>query len=330
MTLAEMAAMVCGKTRQSDAGAVAKCKTYLRQRYLMIAEGELWKDLIFALPFTFDMEETVAANLFGPNYWSRGAGVWHLPASVDKVLAVRSAAAGMDVADQYQFFRTTLDEFSETGDPIKFYVEQRVVADLRGLLTTVEAEGVTLQNSAPDNQAYKVRYIDLDGEVQTLSGNLEAAGGISNTFYPQVILSGTKAATGGGVWFALDGDIVNTAAAAATSWTRYPTVRVVPRPESNVELRALVKRKAIELTDDEDAPEIDGVDNALMAFAEADMYQRARQLGKSQAKAGEAVALLQQLKAVAVAQQANRLQIVPHVGEVSGSVWDGVGDKGHW
>lgn len=330
MTLDEMAQYVCGVVRQSAAGDIAKCKGFLRQRYKMIAEEELWKDLLFALPFTFDMTETVAANLFGPNYNSRGAGIWHLPAGVDKVLALRTAEHGVDVADVNQFFRTSLDEFAETGDPIKFYVEPRVVANLKGLLTTVEAEGVTIQNSAPDSQAYKVTYVDLDGETQTLSGNLEASGGISNTIYPQVILSATKAATEHAVQFILDGGVVASGAATATAFTRYPTIRVLPIPEANVAMRALVKRKCMQLVDDGDEPEIEGVDNCLMEFAQADMLKRARQYGKAQAVVQEATALLTQLKVVAVAQQAQRTQVVPIVGEVSGSVWDGVGNKGYW
>ena len=43
MTLAEMADFVCTKVRQTDAAAVAACKTYLRQRAEMIWNDQLWK-----------------------------------------------------------------------------------------------------------------------------------------------------------------------------------------------------------------------------------------------------------------------------------------------
>lgn len=329
MTLDEMAQMVCGKVRQSDAAALVKCKTYLRQRYKMIAQSELWKDLIFALPFTFDMTAETSGELFGPNWFSRDAGVWHLPSSVDLVLGLRSSDVGLDVADNYQFFKTTLDEFEETGDPVKFYVEQRVVADLRGKMAEIEVDGVTLANGAPDNQAYKVRYIDLDGEQQDFVGNFVAAGGESATFFPQMILSATRMEGQQSAYFATGGSEIALAAGPRTAWKTYPTVRLVPRPTGDVALRALVKRKCIELESDSDAPEINGVDNALMAFAQVDMYERARQLGKAQVKGQEALALLQQLKTVAVAQESHRMQIVPYVGQVAGEVSDMEG-KGVW
>lgn len=330
MTLDDMAQMVCGKVRQTDAASLAKCKTYLRARYKMIAQAELWKDLVYAMTFTFDMTSETSGEVFGPNWFSRDAGVWHLPSSVDRVLGLRSSSTGLDVTDNYQFFKTTLDEFADTGDPVKFYVEQRVVADLRGKLAEIEVDGVVLLNGSPDNQAYKVRYIDLDGEQQDFVGNFVAGGGSSAAFYPQMILSATRETGAQSAYFALSGSEIALAAGTRTAWRTYPTIRLVPRPTADVALRALVKRKCIELEADSDAPEINGVDNCLMAFAQVDMYERARQMGKAQLKGQEALALLQQLKLVAVAHESTRMQIVPHVSEVSGAVWDGVGDKGHW
>lgn len=330
MTLNEMAEYVCGVVRQSAATDIRKAKEFLRQRYRMIASEELWKDLLFQIPFTFDMAAESAGELFGPNFFSRDAGIWHLPSSVDKVLALRTDEHGIDVTDGYQFFRTSLDEFTETGDPVKFTVEHRVVADLRGKLAEIEATGVAIYNAAADNQAYKVRYLDLDGEARNFVGTFSPSATPSATFSPQVILSATKLATSGSAYFALDGVEIALAASTDTEWKSYPTIRIFPRPTASLDLRVMVKRKCIDLTDDGDSPEIDGVDNCLMTFAQVDMLKRARQYGKAGAVTSEALALLNQLKVVAVAQQAQRTQVVPIVGEVSGSVWDGVGNKGYW
>lgn len=329
MTLLEMASLVCGKVRQSDAAGLTRCKEYLRHRYRMIAAEELWKDLLFAIPFTYDMTAETAGELFGPNWFSRDAGIWHLPSSVDKVLALRSAAGGVAVSDQYQFFRMSPDQFAETGEPVEFFQEQRVVADLRGKLAEVEADGVVLTNGAPDNTAYKIRYLDLDGEQQDFVGNFVAAGGSSASFYPQIILSATRLTGQASAYFSLGGTEIAIAGANRTDWKTYPTLRLMPRPTADVSLRALVKRKCIELTEDGDSPEINGVENCLMAFAQADMLQRARAYAKADAVVGEASALLKQLKTVAVAQEANLNRIVPFVGEVPGEMTN-FGGKGYW
>lgn len=330
MTLSEMASLVCGKVRQSDTASLARCKEYLRHRYLMISAEELWNDLLARLEFTYNISETVAANLFGPNFYGRSAGIWHLPAGVDRVLAVRSSDYQLPVVDRFQMFSTTLDQFSETGEAVQFEAEGAVVADLRGVLSSVEAQGVVLSSDPTDaGQFVRVRYMDLDGEVQTLAAELDAGGGYSNTFYPQVIFSASKQATQQAVSIVLDGGVVGTAAASATAWKKFPRLRLFPIPTADTALKAMVKLKAQEMTDDGDEPQIRGIDNCLMAFAQADMLQRARAYAKAEAVVGEASALLKQLKTVAVAQEANLNRIVPFVGEVPGEMTN-FGGKGYW
>lgn len=330
MTLSEMASLVCGKVRQSDAASVARCKEYLRQRYLMIAAEELWNDLIARLEFTFNVTETVAGNLFGPNLFGRSAGIWHLPAGVDRVLSVRTSDGGLPVVDRFQMFSTTLDQFAETGEAVQFEAEGAVVADLRGLLDTVEAQGVVLLSDAADaGQVVRIRYMDLDGEVQTLAATLDAGGGYSNTFYPQVIFSASKQATSAAVSIVLDGSTVGAAEASATAWKKFPRLRLFPIPTADTALKALVKLKAQEMTDDGDEPQIRGIENCLMSFAQADMLQRARAYAKAEAVVGEGSALLKQLKTVAVAQEANLNRILPFVGEVPGEMTN-MGGKGYW
>lgn len=330
MTLAEMAELVCGKARQSDAASVARCKQYLRHRYKMICAEELWNDLLMRLEFTYQMTGPTAADLFGPNYFSRDAGVWHLPSGVDRVLAVRSSSFSLPVNDPFDLFATTLDQFAETGEAVEFYNEGAVVADLRGALTGVEAEGVVFSSAAEDaGLTVRVRYIDLDGEVQEVEGALPVGGGYSNSISPQVILSASKQTTQQAVNLVLDGETVGSAAAAETVWRKYPRIRLLPIPTADTALKALVKLKPQELTDDNDEPQVRGVENCLMAFAQADLLQHARQYGKAQAVVQEGTALLKQLKTVAVAQEANLQRIVPAAYETPGEVGFGT-SKGYW
>ena len=332
MTLLEMADYVCGKVRRTDAASVTRCKGYLARRYEMICAEELWKDLIYRLEFTYNMTTTQADDLFGPNMQSRDVGIWHLPAVVDKVLAVRSATSPLAVDDPLQMLRSTLDEFGESGDPVKFYMEGAVVADLRGALDDVLAGSVVMTGLDADaSTAIRVRYLDLNGEMQTLDDTLDP-GGAGDPFYPSVIVSASKATTTGplGLYLSQTGDTLSTAPAASTQFPRLPRLRLVPAPTEDLALKVLVKLKAQSMTDANDEPQINGIENCLMAFAQADMLQHERQYGKAQAVVGEGTALLRQLKTSAVAQEACLQRIVPIVGETPGE-WDSsTGGKGFW
>lgn len=321
MTLGDMAALVCAKVRQSDAMALLRCKQFLRQRYEMIWNEEMWTDSLFRLEFSFDMSTTaVASDLPFANFFSRDVGIWHLPPTVDRILALRKTDQGVGVADNFRFYRDTLDAFAQTGAPVAFSVEGAVVADLRGKLTTVEAEGVVLNSPGGDSgAAIRIAYLDFDGEEQILtSSNVDA--GYSNTFYPQVILSASKTATNNSIAFALDGDQIAVMTAAALVAKRCPRIQLLPMPTDTTEFKALVKRKPLRLSDDNDEPAIRGVDNCLMEYAQADMYERGRQLGKAALKRADADKLLGQLKKIEVAQEANHCQIVPDVSEPSGLI----------
>jgi len=55
------------------------------------------------------------------------------------------------------------------------------------------------------------------------------------------------------------------------------------------------------------------LDDALIAFAMADLLERERQFGKAQAKVGEAVALVNETLLAERDQQQNHIQIIPEV-----------------
>lgn len=322
MTLGDMAAFVCAKVRQQDTTALARCKEFLARRYVMIWDDQLWKDSLFRLEFTFRMDVVGAASMLAyGNYFSRDGGVWQLPPSVDRVLALRKTNDAVPVNDQFRLYRETLDAFAETGEPVAFHPLPPAVADLSGSLSGVESEGVTLNSNAADGAvAVRVRYIDLDGEEQVTDINLPAAGGYSAVFDPQAILSMSKPATNEDVEVILDSEVVATFGAQETNAKKRARVRLMPMPVDNVDLAALVKVRAQLLSDDGDEPALRGIENCLLAFAQMDMLQRARQYGKAQLVGQEAVALLDQLKRIEVVQEAQSTQIVPEVAEPSGSI----------
>ena len=333
MNLYDMANYVASKVRQTDQAAIARCRLFLRQRYEMLWHEALWRASVFRHDFTFDPAPDFADPPPFTNYWSNpgvtaagvttGGGVQMLPAMVDKVLALRRADAGIVVEVQEGLFRAALDEFEESGTPMKFAILPPCVLDIqRADENDVESEGVGLSHAAADAGAeMAIRYLDFDGEAQEETVTLSGSGLQLMTGTPQTVLSVTKPATTAAVAFLLDTDTLFSIPAAATAATVRARLRLLPRPNEETPCKCLVKKKPAALVNDADAPELIGVENALMCFAEGDMYQHARQLGKQQAKVGEGLALLEQYKRLEVVQQASRGQITPDVAEMSGD-WE--------
>lgn len=87
-----------------------------------------------------------------------------------------------------------------------------------------------------------------------------------------------------------------------------------PNGQQPFTIRVLGKRTAPSFTDDLDQPGLTGVENCLIAFAQADMLQRERHYAKANQVQQEGLQLLQQLKAEEVVQQAHEQRILPEAG----------------
>jgi len=322
MNLGEMADFVCGKVRQTDSASVAKCKTYLRQRYEMIYADELWKDSVWGFDFTFRPDYDDDIDDIRPESFD---ATYLFPAVVDRLIALRKAEGGIPTASAESFYRWNVDEWARSGKPERFVILPRCV--------TILPESYTYHDLGIYNfetgSTYHVTYIDDEWERKVLSGTIPANNPIaSDVRIVERIAKATSTLEASITVNSGDTDI----AFAATSATEFPQrlpIRLFPEPSAAIALRALVKKRCLPLDQDGASPELRGVDNCLMAFAQSDMLQRARQYGKAQAVVGEAAALLKQLKAVAVVQERHEEQIIPQITEVSGELGDWPA-KGVW
>ncbi len=90
----------------------------------------------------------------------------------------------------------------------------------------------------------------------------------------------------------------------------YCRFRPVPVPQAAGEAYVLGKLKWVALGDS-DSPCLRGADNALLAMAEGDMLERARQYGKAQTKFTEAAAQVQIMRDIEKGQQQSMSSITP-------------------
>lgn len=90
-------------------------------------------------------------------------------------------------------------------------------------------------------------------------------------------------------------------------------VKLIPVPKEAGTLFTLGKLKLANLTNDTDSPTIRGIDNALIAFTEADMLERARRTDEGVAKRQQAVEELSIVHDMEKGQQQNTSRIIPLV-----------------
>lgn len=332
MTLSEMASFVCNKVRQTDTTAIARCKEFLRQRYEMVYADQLWRASLYLHEFSLP----VTARDYDPNITTTGEeGMYFMPSAVDRVLAVRQNEDQMDVIDELQLYRGSLDQYEEEGSPLKYSILSPAIFWVASPDQDNMPVSLETSDDTDANKTATVRWIDGNGGQHTSDVALGASGvpvsfgSTPNEDGVQLIETITHEALTGSLLLNFDeGDTGSWSPVARTlaGETRFEPrqrIRVYPKPGNGataIACRALVKRRVISLNDDYDVPQLAGIENCLMALAQGDMLQRARQYGKAQVVQQEALALMEQFKRLEVVQQANRMQIVPEVTEPSGMI----------
>ena len=329
MTLEQMADYVCRKTRQTDAESVSDCKAFVRRRYEMIYNDQLWRDSLYGYDFTLAVTGVVSES--APNNTTQGAaGIWFLPDICDKLVALRSVGNEMGVRSEEELFRMDLDAYAQTGTPVDFILMRPAVfmklGDVPAPLTLHWAD------ASDAGQVVTVTWIDREHrkKKRQITVTADATEFETDTIGVREVESVTKPTTNGNL--VLTDPDAGTAVYGQPEDTKiraYKRFRVMPAPLVNTEMRALVKAKVTPLEDDDAEPIITGVDNLLIVFAQADMLERGRQYAKADVKGKEAGALYTQLQAQQIYQQASNVRFMPQVLEQSGAVEE-LQSKGIW
>lgn len=343
MTLAEMADYVCVKVRETDDASVATCKTFIRQRFDMVYNSQLWRESVGMISITVDPTLSTLAGQNAAN------GIVHLPNIVDRVLAIRSPSREMPPELQETFFRMDYDAFEQTGEPCTWHQLSKAV------LTFPEDRGIYVGgfSEADMGSPYYLKWTDGDGNsydssankvVQTLSSltlltdiatKVPAYGLDSDTAASvRTLESFTKTVTDGSIYIyhlangsTTEGGYISLTA-SQTSCQPAVRIQLVYKPTVSVVLRVLCKRKIVPVTNDNDTLCLTNVDNCILAFAQADMLQRARQYGKAQASTAEGMALLESLKTSAVVQDGTNRRVIPVCENEGPTVFET--QKGYW
>ncbi|HTI69675.1 MAG TPA: hypothetical protein VMF06_06900 [Candidatus Limnocylindria bacterium] len=334
MTLAQLADLVCRKIGKTDSESVAACKDFLRQRHEMIYDSALWaesKDYVaFPFPTTADgyKEEIKPVN---PEY----AGRVIFPSSVGRVLALRCGNDLLSPDQAVGLFGRDPEAFEALGTPVSF-VEEGSSGLSWTLPNDEENRGDKLQfHTLNDGDAGK--RVTIRGRRVILKDSQVVPSKVV-TEETVTLTASVALATELYVWvesLSKDPTLGVVLVSSQLLWNegfdewepesnerRHVVCRIVQRPAYDparpLMLYACVKKKIQPLVSEGDVPVVRGIDNALLAFAQADMLERGRQYSKAQLKTQEAVALLQAAMDLQVGQGASLAQIQPAGGPIAG------------
>lgn len=301
-----MATFVCNKVNQSETEDIAAGKLFLQRRYEMIWNDQLWKDSLVEYTQTLSADGYVESST-----WLPTKQVLLLPPEFDKVGAVRTDTRKLDIQSSEIFYRIDADSFAANGTNRDYRHLPKAVWEYdTGSETTF---GTHLAASGDAGSAYNAEYVSDDGiTVLPVPGTLQAAdspitGPASklNFFNTIAVDSLIYIYSGNGSQLAYTTD------GQAPRRCRIQLVGAVSYPCT---IRVMGKARASAFSGDTDEPIISGLENCLLAFAQADMLERERQYGKAAAIFQEGQLLLDQLKKQEVVQQAHYQRIIPESG----------------
>lgn len=294
MTLASLADFVCKKVGKTDATSVGICKDFLRQRHEMIYDTGLWKDSVKIEQFCLKTKDSPDTNPYTSDSTTSFGYEQEatLPYEIARPIAVLYETDLLSCRDLQALVRIQPEAMFNEGIPAS-YTEIEPIAFDKSTSTDPFRVMLRLRNSSSD-EGKSVYFKGIkDGRPVSETLTLQSTSYYGSTEFDEVHYV-SKPVTSGIVRIS-NGVTTQTIPAEET---RFSLCRIrlnlVPRYVTGEEVCLIVvgKKRLRPLRNDNDEPQIRGIDNALIAYAEGDMLERQRQFGKAQVKFGEASSLL--------------------------------------
>ncbi len=332
MTLSELANYIATKLSQTDAASVAACKMFLRARYRMLWDSANWPEALALthLATTPSVFQVMAAE-------------------IETVIRVFDYTDNtpLEAIDPAQLFDFNPSEWTGSGaTPIHFVIGPNVAIPVtaEGSAYAIPGFQVSATNSEAFDVVVRIAGVQLAGGAPSPVSEVLAipAGGstASVNYYDKVFSLGVvspdpSAPLQSGIvaYARVGGATVGPGPAQILPGARdadaFCTIRLLAAPAGAPTLLVLGKRRRNDLLNDGDAPIVRGCDNALIAFAQADMLERDRQYAKAQAKLADGNNELQLLANLKRQQAASQTRIIP--ADIHGALLtSGFTDKTHW
>jgi hypothetical protein len=317
MTLAEYADFICGKLGKSDEASVTLAKGFVRARWKMIWDSALWTESKVLASVSVTAGQTISIA----------------PDTIERILAIRwNTNRNLWPVSSETVFDFDSEAWDRSGGPMRFVILQPAVSGPSSGNPNLTISGTDDDDASAGKRAKIVveseagTTFEFTTTIPTVAAsplNLSILSGL------RWIISFTKEVTEGTITVSMAPGGVGILLGSQTEATRRPRFRLLETPSTAGAVLLLGKRKANLLTEDQDAPLLQNVDNALIAFATSDMLERMRQYSKAKLKVEEAAAQMKILFDLERGQQASHVQIIP-MEEPDPTSCGGFSGKGYW
>lgn len=295
MTLLDYIDFVCTKMHRTDAASMANCKKYLQLRYQTIYESRLWRDAQIPLATSFSAEQ-----------------VKILPYIVDRVLGCRwGTNIKLNPEQLWTVLTINPSRFSEVGDPVSYSI-----ISPSAVLLSPGGNKINIQttDSSPNFRVSIYGSLSSEEVSETISITGTSVVESINRYDEIFVLSKSDESHN------LSVRRVDTSAQilylkSFEKERKHQRIHFHSTPINSSSAIVLCKKKFNPLRNDEDAPELSGIDTALLAWAMGDMLEDQRHYGKAAAKFNEAALAEQIMVSMEKEQSENIVRIIPSEGD---------------
>lgn len=322
MTLSEITDLVCIKAHRTDEQTRAEVAEYVRARYRMLWDSRPWRDALGMLSIPYADPSPQVRILPGIVWDSRPTldtlgqiatpaiefgRIMILPGIIDRVQGVRWGDRDLLRAEELSNLLFLAPErFHQSDKPAAFSL-----LSPSGVQRSPSNSKISISATSSASLSVSVRGLTGMDEVEE-SIKVNGTTPVSSQFVYDEILSLSKSSkeTGLSVSRESDGAAMLALSPAETS-RAFQRIHFHVEPQPEKSLLVLFKRRFRPLIHDEDATELTGIDNALIAAALADLLEGQRQFAKAQLKAQEASSLAQGMADLERNQSATGARIIP-------------------
>lgn len=303
MTLGDYVDLVTTKVHRTDEPSRDEARKYIASRYQMIFESYPWRDACEVAGIALENTSQIVI----------------LPHIADRIIGVRWSS-GLTLRNESLWTILQIDpaKFDQTGDPVTY-----TIYSPSGVAATPGGQMVTLATTQATSVEFSISiYGSYQGqdknETMSLTGTQELQS--VNSYDDIYTLSKYTDAHSLTVRRAdnLEEILYLT---PAEKERRHQRLHFHSTPTNASVLLVLYKRRINPLVNDSDAPELAGIDNALLSCAIADMRESERQYAKAQAKMDEGVALVKTMADLERHQSENVVRLIPIISDNEDAVW---------
>ena len=301
MTLGDFVDLVCTKVHRTDEPSRAEARKYIASRYQMIYESYPWRDACEVAATAITASQTVI-----------------LPYIADRIIGVRWSS-GITLRNESLWTILQIDpaRFDTQGDPVTY-----TIYSPSGVYASPAGQQVTVQTVTPSPDFSVSIYGSSQGQDKVESISLTSTlAVVSRNNYDEIHTLSKYNDSHDLTVRRADNFEEILSLSAAEKERKHQRLHFHSTPTNATSLLVLYKRQIKPLVNDSDAPELAGIDNALLSCSIADMRESERQYAKANAKMEEGVALVRTMADLERHQSESVVRLIPIISDNEDFVW---------